>query len=175
MLNRIFIFVLEVCLLRRGPEGAPASTSAASAALLLNFVLLLWVFTDDGAALPILPSLQVTVVLLLATRLILAAYDRVERYSQTVFTLFATSTLVGLTLKGSLSLLGNNPDNTTTTPLVLVPLLIWTWSFVIDAHIIRRALDSSFAIGMLFAVLIFAANNLLLDLWYLPALEPANP
>ncbi len=173
MLNRLLLFVLEVCLLRRGPEDAPAHPYAVAGAILINFSLLLWVFTDDGATLPILPAIQVTLVLLLSIRLILVAYDRVARYPQTVFTLFATSTLLGLVLKFFLSLLGNDPDNSATSPLIFIPLFLWIWSFVIDAHIFRRALDSSFAIGMLIAVMLFAANNLLLDLWYLPSLE--NP
>lgn len=174
MLNRLLPFVLDVCLLRRGPEDAPDHPYAAIGAVLLNFALVMWVFKQDGAAIPILPAIQVTVVILLAIRLILSAHKRVERYPQAVFTFFATSFALGLVLNFSLSPFRNNPDSLADSPLVVLPLLIWAWSFVIDAHIFRRTLDSSFAIGMLLAVLLFATNNMLLDLWYSPLVENAG-
>lgn len=173
MLARLARFVIQVCLLRRGPEQAPAQTIAMLAAVLVHFLLLLWLYSQQAAIPAILPALQSTAIALLATRWALMASGKLARYPQTIFTLFATSTVINLLSISSQALLPDNAEGAADSPLLLLVLLIFVWSFVIDAHIFRRALDSSFALGMLLAVLLFAANTLLLGWWYWPAVANA--
>lgn len=171
MLNRLLPFLLDVCLLRRGPEDAPQQPRAAAIAVLANFMLLVWLYARDGASFPLLPAIQVTAVPLLVIWMILAARGLDARYPQTVFTLFAVSFLLNLVMTLSLQPLRNVPDGADPSLLTLLPLAVWIWSFVVDAHIYRRTLEAPFAVGILLAVLLFAANSLLLDLWYAPAVE----
>lgn len=173
MLNRLLFFVLDVCLLRRGPEDAPSHSYAAAAAVLLNFTFAVWLYRQNGAPTPILPAIQGVVISLVAIKLILTMSNKAERYPQAIFTFFATGFVIGIVFHLSLLPFHNSTDDTAASLLTVLPLLIFMWSFVVDAHIFRRTLDRSFGIGLLFALLIFMLNNLLLDLWYAPVLESA--
>ncbi len=173
MLAHLLSFVVNVCLLRRGPEDAPHQSAAMIIAVLANFLLLLWAYGQQSGLPAILPALQSTVIVLLATRWVLQASGKLARYTPTVFTLFASSALINLLYKASQLLVPNDAASASGSPFLLLLLLIWVWSFVIDAHIYRRALDSPFALGMLLTVLLFATNTLLLDWWYWPTVESA--
>lgn len=173
MLSRLLAFVLDVCLLRRGPEDAPAHPYAAASAVVINFALLTWTFARNGAEIPVLPAAQVTLVPLLVIWMFLNASGRPERFPQTIFTVYGVSFFMNLV--ATALLLINDPDAPLGLLAALIYLSVFVWSFVVDAHILRRALSSSFALGMLLAVLLYITNDMLLSWWYTPVVENTTP
>jgi uncharacterized membrane protein len=168
MVSALFRFVLDLCLLRATPADAPSQPTA----LVLAILAYLGVFTLDHAlqqhSLPaLLPALQLLLLLTVVVYFLLRAQQQ-SRYTQTLFSLLASSAV--LSVIGILLQMGVPSDNPQQVhPLIAFSwLLLFGWSFVVDAHIFRHALERSLTIGMVIAVLIFAINQMLLAAWYLP-------
>lgn len=88
------------------------------------------------------------------SRIVLGLRDRLARWPQTLSALFGTSGLLSL-----LALPIAIPSGTEPPALVVVAsLVLFFWSFAVDAHIWRNALDTSYAAGMAVAVLVFAVS-----------------
>lgn len=169
MVSALFRFVLDLCLLRATPADAPSQP----AALVLAILAYLGVFTLDHAlqqhSLPaLLPALQLLLLLTVVVYFLLRAQQQQSRYTQTLFSLLASSAV--LSVIGILLQMGVPSDNPQQVhPLIAFSwLLLFGWSFVVDAHIFRHALERSLTVGMVIAVLIFASNQMLLAAWYLP-------
>jgi hypothetical protein len=82
---------------------------------------------------------------------------RVEnRYVQTASALVACSIVFSLLVLPLAFLAGPLPGDATLTPLqtllVWASFAIFVWSVLVDAHIIRRALDAPFGLGVALAL-----------------------
>lgn len=172
MLTRLLLFIIGVCLLRSSPADAPRHPYAAAIAVLLHFILLLWIYARESQVPAVFPALQISLIVLLGVRGLLQLHRHAERFNQVVFSLFTTSIAMTLVIECSLlPLQGMSEESPLYLLFALGSLLLWFWSFMIDAHIFRRSLDSSFAHGMLLAVLLFTINYILLSQWYVPLLD----
>ncbi len=120
---------------------------------------------QDNPLPAVLPAVQGLLLLCATVYLLLWWFSMPGRLPQTLFSLLASASLLGLL---GLLLQAAMPANAQAANplLVSVWLLLFAWSFVVDAHIFRHALDVSFSIGMLIAVLLFAAHQTLLAAWY---------
>lgn len=164
-------FTLNVCRLRDGPQNAPVSQSWL--ALLAFFYLIL--VTSAYAKLsttipPVLPAIQSLIIGMLVLWLLLRVKNHAARFVQTAITLLATSCVVNLVDTG-LDRLVTASGESTPGILVICWLALFLWSFVIDAHIYRHALQTHFTQGMLISVSLFALNQFLLIGWYLPQVQ----
>jgi hypothetical protein len=88
---------------------------------------------------------------MILTWIVLGLRKKTSRWEQTLSALYGTSALLTL-----LSL----PLNVQTgaepiPPVVLLSLVIFLWSFAVDAHIWRHALDTNFAQGLAVAMIMF--------------------
>ena len=171
MLSALFRFVVDLCLLRATPADAPSQPLATGLAMLLYLALATLGHAQQDNPLPaLLPALQGLLLLTVAVYLLLQALRLAQRLQQTLFSLFASACLLGmlgLALESSLP-----ADVQQANPLLVTAwLLLFGWSFVVDAHIIRHAIERSFALAMLIAVSLFAIHQMLLAAWYLPAME----
>ncbi|HSH27320.1 MAG TPA: hypothetical protein VK972_06085, partial [Wenzhouxiangella sp.] len=82
--------------------------------------------------------------------------SRASTREQTVTALFGTSGLISLlSLPLTASVAGG--DQASALPAI-AGLVLFLWSFAIDAHIWRHALDTFFAAGLAVAVLLFAIS-----------------
>lgn len=171
-MTRLLLFVIDICLLRKSPADAPAHSYALFGAVISYFILLVWIYDTSTAVPAVLPALQIITVTILAIRIMLQVHGHQSRFSKTLFTLLASSVLMSLVVMFFTLPLRHLPDDSSLyLLLVFGQLLLWIWSFVIDAHIFRRVLDASFAYGMLMAVLVFSINFILINWWYVPLVD----
>ncbi|MFP4208328.1 MAG: hypothetical protein ACLFSC_06670 [Wenzhouxiangella sp.] len=144
--------LIGIILLRQGPQDLPPGPSVLLAVLAF-YMLVAALSLNMGS-----PSGSPTTILLLATGLpmvltwiVLRLKSRVSRWEQTLGALYGTSALLSL-----LSLPLNVQAGTEPAPpVVLLSLLIFLWSFAVDAHIWRHALEVSFAAGLAVAMIMF--------------------
>lgn len=172
MLTALFRFVVDLCLLRATPADAPSRPLATGLAMLSYLALAtLGHAQQDNPLSPLLPAAQGLLLITLGVSLLLQLLRLSERLQQTLFSLLAAACLLGML---GLALEASLPEDVQQANPLLVTawLLLFGWSFVVDAHIFRHATGRSFSLGMLIAVLLFACHQLLLSAWYLPA-EPA--
>jgi hypothetical protein len=164
MLELLKAFV-AIALRREGPEILPDSgfllalTLAAYVALQMPVALL--VFGANGDALrTILYDAGLLIVCLWAL-LWLMGYAR--RYRQTLTALLGTSALLSA-VSIPFNLWRESPVTAvsgTGLPSAFI-LAIVLWSFVIDGHIVARALSRPFAIGLMVAIAYFFVHTTLL-------------
>ena len=147
--------LIDIVLLRSGPQDLPAGHSVLLACLSF-YVLIAALSLNIGRTLE-----NPTAVLLLATGLplvlvwiVLKLRRRASRWEQTLSALFGTSALLSMiTLPFNFDT-GGEPA----APVIIISLLVFFWSFVVDAHIWRHALDTSFAAGLAVAMLLFVLS-----------------
>ena len=154
-MSSLFPPLIDIVLLRRGPQDMPAGRSVLLACLFF-YVLIAAISLNIGRT-PENP----TAVLVLAAGLPLALVwivlrlkDRVERWEQTLSALYGTSALL------SLITLPFNFDTTDepSQAVIVISLLVFFWSFIVNGHIWRHALDTSFAAGLAVAMLVFVMS-----------------
>ncbi len=144
--------LLGIAMLRLGPQDLPTGPSVLLASLAI-YMLAAAISLNLGS-----PSGSPTMILLLATSLplvltwtVLRLSKKINRWAQTLSALYGTSALLTL-LSLPLNLqTGAEPI----PPVVLLSLVIFLWSFAVDAHIWRHALDRTFAQGLAVAMIMF--------------------
>ena len=144
--------LLAILLLRMGPQDLPPGRSPLLTSLSL-YIVVAAISLNTGRTLenPTLVLLLAAGLPLLLTWIVLKLRQRLARWEQTLSALYGTSALLSL---ASLPLnLQAGPEPA--APLVLFSLLVFLWSFIVDAHIWRHALDTSLAGGMAVTVLLF--------------------
>lgn len=154
-MNSLLPRLIDIILLRRGPQDLPAGRSVLLACLCL-YVLTSALSLNSGRS-PEHP----TAVLVMAAGLplvlvwiVLRLRERVCRWEQTLSALYGTSALLSLfTLAFSVGA-GSEPSG----PLLIVSLLVFFWAFAVDGHIWRNALDTSFGVGLAVAMLLFVLS-----------------
>ncbi len=169
MLTALLRFVVDLCLLRATPAEAPSQPLATGLAMLLYLALASIGHAQQDNPLPaVLPAAQGLLLIVIGIYLLLQLLGRSGRLQQTLFSLLASACLLGML---GLALEAMLPDDVQQANPLLVTawLLLFGWSFVVDAHIFRHAIERSFSMGMLIAVLLFALHQMLLAAWYLPA------
>jgi len=153
-MKRWLITLWQIALMRAGPQDLPGGASSPVLALLLYCaVLLVSGLTDDqSAGLDALGlSISVAILLpLLATAAILGTRQRSARFKQTVAALFGTGALISLINVP----LWFSPQAPIPAPLIVLALIGLFWSLAVDGHIWRNALDCTYAVGLIVAVLI---------------------
>lgn len=153
----MFNTLVEICVLRSGPQDLPRSVSwtvLAAAAFILAFVVQSQIAGTPG------PGFQQAVLDLTLTIAVTAGLLRWrglgDRLPQTLLGFFGTGIILNLI---SAPLARWALDESAAEPVRgvaiagLVALLVW--SLVIVAHIYRNALNVPFAVGLLIAVIYF--------------------
>lgn len=148
--------LVGVMMLKRGPQDLPAGTFPLLAATILYVAATGLSISigesPDNAAGILLLAVALPLVL---TRIVLSLRKRPARWIQTLTALFGTSGLLSLlSLPLAASAQSDNPDPF----LTIASLVLFFWSFAIDGHIWRHALDTSFAAGLAVAVVLFAVS-----------------
>jgi hypothetical protein len=147
--------LIGIILLRQGPQDLPPGPSVLLAALafyMLTAALSLSMGSTAGSPTTIL--LLATGLPMLLTWIVLRLNARVGRWEQTLSALYGTSALLSLLSLPLNMQAGTEPP----PPLVLLSLVIFLWSFAVDAHIWRNALETSFATGLAVAMVMFVVS-----------------
>ncbi len=157
--------IVDLCLLRGSPRDLPYSTSLLTGLLILSVGLSMFAGQLLGASDTILPRTLVWLLLHLGViYLLLQMRSAPGRFVQTVSAFAGTGILVSLALlplSRILYLGALDPEQLPNPLLSLLWIIIFAWSFFIDAHILRHALRISLSAGLLIAVLLFTARTLL--------------
>lgn len=159
-MNELARAIVDIALLRRGPEDLPAS------AFLLRLTLASYVLLGAlGAAFyvsgPAELAAQTGLDLALVFGffgLLLAFHRKTERFGQTMTAVLGTGSLLYLVRLPLDVWLDALPEGASATLPALCMLLLAVWSIIITAHILNRALEIPFLGGVVLGVAFFVVN-----------------
>lgn len=158
--GRLVITVLDMLRLRSGPQDVPPGWPIAAALSLAyvaqGFIADRILGDSDGAA----RSLLAIGFQFAAIAVLLNLRNLHSRLPQTISALAGTGFFLGLL---SLLILSRLDPGKPQPDLALAYLALFGWSLAVDAHIYRNALSIKMGIAVLLAVVIFAANFMLLN------------
>ena len=147
--------LVEICLLRAGPQDLPATTQFLALALAGYFlvdVLILQLGFPLSAALA--ASLLDVLLMAAFVQILLRVVAKPERFPQTLAALAGTGQLLGLLawplIKG---MVDAEAGADSASGLALLRLALLAWSLVVTGHIVRHAMSTSLAMGVGIAVL----------------------
>lgn len=158
------VIVFEMCQLRRGPDDMPYSKALfvvlIGASIVLDVVIGAF---GDGVPDALSRSLLSTGLVLALCWIALALRHLGNRYLQTASALVACSIVFSLLILPLAWLSGpvpSPPAPLTSMQMLLgwLMLAIVAWNLVVEAHIVRRALDAPFALGLALALAWFVAD-----------------
>ncbi|MFU8832520.1 MAG: hypothetical protein ACNA7J_10230 [Wenzhouxiangella sp.] len=147
--------LVSIVILRLGPQDLPAGNSTLVACIALYAIVTgISLATGESPENPVAILLLVVALPLVMCWIVLALTRKSARWLQTVSALFGTSALLSmLNLPFSLAA-GDEPS--ALAALILVTTFFW--SFAVDGHIWRHALEVGFSTGLALAVILFAAS-----------------
>ena len=152
-------FFVELCLLRRGPQDLPASSTLLGLILAINLVasLLVGLAADLSAPIALGQGLADALLTLGLLHLALRLTRHPARFVQLATALLGAGALLSLVAVAPLVLL-SGAESRGETSLAGLPLLVLLfWSLLVTGHILRHGLDLRLGQGVLIAV----AYNLL--------------
>ncbi|NKI36488.1 hypothetical protein HFP89_15060 [Wenzhouxiangella sp. XN79A] len=143
--------IVQVALLRAGPQDLPGGSAPLIAALLMWWLLVAPMLLLAPEPLPFFDALLTFSIQLALIHLVLLVNRRPQRFAQSAQALFGTGALIGL-----LNLpLWLAPGPPIPAPLVLLALTGLCWSLAVDGHVWRHSLELPYAGGLAVAVLVF--------------------
>lgn len=152
LITRLIRTTMNIALLKQGPQDMPPGTVALMLAVSFYVVAVCLSFSlgrvPDHALATVLLSISLPA---LSTAIVLWVCRRSQRWPQTLAALFASG---GLLTVLSIPLSAGSSAQPGLLA-ALAGLTIFVWSFAIDAHIWRHALDVSFAAGLAVAAILF--------------------
>lgn len=149
-----------IIMLRLGPQDLPAGRATVLICIALYvMVTAISLGLRETDASPVLVLLVAVAIPLIAARLLLMWRKHSERYEQTLSALFGTSALLSAITMPLAQAGGTQPP----VPVALMLLLIFFWSFAVDAHIWRHALEIAFSSALALSVILFAVSLLLIN------------
>ena len=158
MLQLINAFV-DICLLRRGPQDLPTSTTLTALCLLLYALLVATAEVVTGESERAVPWAAISLGgVILVISALLRLRNVAERTRQTLTALAGCGFLLGLAqlpLFAALPAEGE-PAGALLPLAFLVSLVLFFWSFAVEGHILRHALSVSFPAGVLVSVVLYA-------------------
>ena len=159
MTGRFIFSLLDLLRLRSGPQNMPEGwllAAGLSLAYIAQGFMADGILDESGGAPRSLLAIGVQFSLV---ALLLNFRNLQARLPQTITALAGTGFIFGLL---SLLILARIDPGQSQPNLALFYLGLFGWSLAVDAHIYRHALSIKMGIGVLLAVLIFAANFMLL-------------
>ena len=157
----VFRSYYDIILLRKGPEDLPASS------LLLTFSALLWLFTFvlayvafdwlDGRRLVIAATASLLAIGVYQSLLLVTG--RAQRTLQTQSALIGCGSLISVAYI-SLLLIGGRLGEQTAVVFDVLAQLVSLWSVPVKGHIIGRALDMHWYVGIAIAGGVFILQYL---------------
>jgi hypothetical protein len=160
-MRELFFIVRDILLLRRGPQDVPYAPNLTILVVFAGIAVQVAasMIRNEPFARSALVAIAMTGFMLGVLYLLLNARQYTARFTQTVLAQALTSFVLSLLAAPLVFVtLGISPDNPAAmTPgqaiAVLIAFGIIVWDFVVDAHIIRHALDVPFGAGVLITLL----------------------
>lgn len=155
-MSELFSRLIGILMLRNGPQDLPAGSRPLTLAMAFYVAATAMSLSlgEGGPDNPVAALALATVLPMILVRIVLGLRGRPARWSQTLAALFGSSALITLLSMPLGASAGGEPDPV----LVIASLVLFFWSFAVDAHIWRHALDTTFAAGLAVAVLLFTIS-----------------
>jgi hypothetical protein len=162
-MKQLIQIYIDICLLRKGPQDLPASQILSSLCLLAYFLsgLLYWRMVETDASTALGLAVIYTGLLSISVAGLLALRRQLMRFRQTLSAFAGTSSLLTLIMIPIGHAIIQAEDGSVAAPVVLAALVLFIWSFILDAHIYRHSLSVSFTEGMLVTCLLFAVSQMI--------------
>ena len=143
-------FFVDVALLRRTPQDLPASMPVFVLVVLLNVIVATIGIANLIPGTPAMAAAMTDVVIMLVMlRLVLMIQNRMARFLQTATAIFGSGIVLGLiALPLQLTIDPNAQGSEVSGIVSLAYLILLVWSQLVIAHVLRHALDVSFALGI---------------------------
>lgn len=173
-MKRLLGQLLQLCLLRIGPQDLPYSPRLTRGLVLcaVGFDLLVLRLVDPGPH-ALSRGLASLAFLLLLPWLLLRLRHRSSRYAQTLAAFVGSGllfTLVFLPFAWHAATLPPAAEGVAPAPadalIVVAAMLLVGWKLAINGHIWRHALDWPRGVGLPFALALFLAELSLLRAWF---------
>ncbi len=151
--------LIGIFLLRFGPQDLPSSGGLL--ALLIAAYMILTLITIHLGSMDFepVPLVLLSVVLALGLSwIVLRLAGKTARWVQTITALFGAAVIFRL-LNMPLVMVG---DNGAPALLEIFALMLFFWSFAVDGHIYRHALELTLSMGIAVAVVLFAVSYFVL-------------
>ena len=178
-LRALFGVVVDIVLLRRGPEHLPASPALLGCLVVLSIIGTGLMSLVMPVSMPVAlgQGIVEAVVVLLWFRTALKAAGKQERFLQTMTAMFAVEVLlrpIVIPLWGALAPFVSKPDPNTPPPaaLFLVTMFIGVWAFVVYVRIVRLAFEWPWFLAFLLLVGQFCAVVVVISLLFGVAPNP---
>lgn len=170
----LFMTFFRICTFRSKPQDLPQSKELLLLCLLsysvINFLLTLSV---TGAGPAASSSLLETVLVCLITLALLWINRRPERWLKTLTAIAGAGCVIGIIALPLFFLtFVINPGDIIRSFLLMLYLCLLVWNIVIMGNILRHALETSLAAGIVFAILYLIITSILVN-QLLPTVEPA--
>lgn len=156
-LNTLALTFWSICLFRLGPQDLPASrtfTSVTLFSLCVTYVIALLLDEHSPANALLFSLTHLTLLIFLVTSLLFTVRlsDRIDQ----TLTAFAGTGVILLLLNILIIILALQFKiwDWDTSLFAIVLLGLFVWGILIDAHILRHALSSSFGLGLAMAFLL---------------------
>lgn len=156
--------LVDILLLRRGPQDLPASSSLLAILILCNLIVGILLFSSQQEGNP--ESLQSVVdmgLTLIMYTAVLHLRGVRERVVQTLTAFTGTGLLLTLVLFPISLLLASEGDGLFLSAGQLMFMALLIWSLAVDGHIFRHSLNTSMLVGTSCAVVIFIARVYILE------------
>lgn len=152
--------IVDICLLRRGPQDLPASRAllvlSLTAYVLVGMGLLA---ATDSPVGPVIPALADTALMVVFIAALLRLRGYSERLAQSLSALAATGTLLTVIAAPlSLQLAAASAERPPEALLVIAWWLVLFWSIAVVGHILRHALALPMSAGLALAVALTALD-----------------
>jgi hypothetical protein len=147
---RLFRIFLDICLLRAGPQDLPYSGWLPGVAV-PGYVLVSWLLSVPvyPAAVAFLIALVDLTLLLLFVFSLLSLVGKTARINQTITALTGTGTLLGLVALPLVQILAREPvAEQLAIPASILWLVLFGWSLLVVAHIMRHAMSVSLPVAI---------------------------
>jgi hypothetical protein len=159
-MGTILVRLTDIIRLRSGPQDMPAGWIPAIVLSLAYIVQGFWadrIFNETDTSPRSLLAITVQFLVIAA---LLNIKNLRSRLPQTLTTLAGAGLIFGFI---SLILISLADPEAVQPSLALLWLALFLWSLAVDAHIYRHALSITMSLGVLLAVLIFAATFILIQ------------
>lgn len=155
MIGTLWRLFFGICCFSKGPQDLPASKEFFVVTLSAYcFASFFQASSMQSVDIAILMGLMDAFILVVLCYFLLYLSRRPERWLQTITALFGAGivfSIVSIPLSFLIPIIGNN--NPVVYWLYLIVIALMVWNVAVMAHIMRHALSSSFALGVLAALL----------------------
>ncbi len=142
--------LLEIALLRRGPQDLPYSPTLLALAVAASTIGS--VLAQGANRLPLLSLALIVAYTAAFLHGVLQMRQLTARFLQTATAVFGTDAIITLAALPVLGALGGPDAGQPGSGVVLAYLALVGWNVAVLAHILRHALDTSFGKGALWAI-----------------------